>query len=744
MNDFLRSKKANNYKKIAGVKMEFLLFLIGGGLVFWIMHSKLKYDMRKSMIVAIISGFVAPFILILIVDYVKLIFVIAVIVFGLFYVYKRKTENTEIRKWKAEAAPVISVRDFSEVIKQNVHAQTEVPYNRTQYFSAGIENIDTENDYAILYDAHPEDNEMMFREYGYLVTTRGIIIKEQKKSQKTDDEKYSVETITLPFQDVYKVMRNTDTQLDVFYADHSNKTVNMQSEKIETLVSVLDIAISIGWSKISKLKVDEELLADDINVQLDEATDEATRRIKQEPTITGGMLASLNKSIKYDLKENQINDRFGGGQGHGHVGEQYGDTLDRLKLKKVSREGATHKKNGADRIVDGEQIQTKYCKSAGKSVGQVFSDGHAKYTSGNGVNKKMMTVEVPRDQYENAIKVLSKRIENGEVPNESNPQNAIKYVKKGAVSYEHSQIATKSIFERKSTILMRDDKNNVIRDVNGNPQLKTVTLGEKMLWSAGGDFMTGVASSMPTAVVSSVWIYCNSRWHGVDEKNAMKSATLALIKPVLWGGGMYMLSSQFAGSKIGKSIGNQLFSGKNLSTLEKTTRVTGLTLGVATVTITFGPDVFNCLRGRISTKQLVKNSVVTGTGMATGSLIGGAVGTATVPGVGTAIGTMIGGAIGSIGAKKVMDRFVEDDAVAMIRIAKEEFIESVLSVPLEKDEVEGVLESTFLDKKFNHQLQLMFASENPRQYIHSIYFDKVVSIFKERPLPEENELLALV
>ncbi len=175
--------------------------------------------------------------------------------------------------------------------------------------------------------------------------------------------------------------------------------------------------------------------------------------------------------------------------------------------------------------MNGHLIQTKYCATAGKSIGQCFENGHAKYISSNG---NMMQIEVPRDQYNKAVELMSRRIDSGEVPNESNPDNAYKYVKKGALTYEQSNIATKSIFEKNSTIQVRDSSGKVVRDSNGNIVTRTVSFQEKLLWSAGLDFSTGVS----TAAVSSVWIYCNNRWRGINNSGALKNSLKAFIKPI--------------------------------------------------------------------------------------------------------------------------------------------------------------------------------------------------------------------
>ena len=50
-----------------------------------------------------------------------------------------------------------------------------------------------------------------------------------------------------------------------------------------------------------------------------------------------------------------------GGQGHGFAAEQSNNRIDRLMGKDAQIIGGDNAKNGADRIVQGQQIQTKYC-----------------------------------------------------------------------------------------------------------------------------------------------------------------------------------------------------------------------------------------------------------------------------------------------------------------------------------------------------------------------------------------------
>lgn len=355
----------------------------------------------------------------------------------------------------------------------------------------------------------------------------------------------------------------------------------------------------------------------------------------------------------------------------------------------------------------------------------------------------MMKIEVPKDQYDGALKNMAKKIEQGRVPKESNPDNAGNYVKKGAITYEHSQIATKSIFDRKSEIIVRDDKGKVVKDSDGNIVSRQVTFSEKLIWSAGGDFLTGATAALPFGVDSGIWVYCNSVWQGGDKKTALKNSVIAATKPTVTGGVIYMVSSQFAGSQIGKRAGNiyaNNFVKKQLTNKAKTQAVTKGTMGVITVIITVGPDLTDCLRGRMSMKQLVKNTVSTGVGMASGAALGSAIGSV-VPGIGNAIGAVVGGSVGGISAAKVLDNFIEDDVVEMISIAKEEFIETVMMSGLSKEEFQSMLEKTFLHKKFNKLLKTMYASNDSRDYIHKLFLNFVEQAYINRDLPDEEELI---
>ncbi len=132
-----------------------------------------------------------------------------------------------------------------------------------------------------------------------------------------------------------------------------------------------------------------------------------------------------------------------GHQGHGYAAEYANNTVDRALGRRVDYSAQNldahgrQVKNGPDRTVNNVEIQTKYYQTAQDTINAVFENGEAKYirTDGSG---KMMQIEVPRNQYHQAVVEMQKRIDNGEVPNVSPGENARNYVRKGFFTYEQS------------------------------------------------------------------------------------------------------------------------------------------------------------------------------------------------------------------------------------------------------------------------------------------------------------------
>ena len=724
----------------------FLLFL--GGIGYYLASEKLRLGNGLSCTTGIFFAFI-PYLLFY---HFKGLLLSTVLIVAVLLVIGYYSRNDTKKKWAKKEYPFISPYKLADDMEKAANTPLEdeekpmtyealaddLPYNRVQAFANGSK-LNSENQdaiFPIFYNAHPANNEMAFREYGYLVLTTGIIYKRQIEASEKSQEKYLVKEVEVPFANIFDVSR-TDTTVTIDYYNDETKRITSDDEKtVIFLYKIIRAAIDNGWTKncttiLHNLAQVQFSDVDDLTQEIDTNYEVAKRQqqevqklasaedveqvfekeqVKNIDAVNRKLVDNMtNVNVTNDIlntnifRQHQVNDRFSGAMGHGHAGELMGDTMDKLKLKKTSMDGNSHVKHGADRVVNGTNIQTKYYATAGKSIGACFENGTAKYINPDG---SMMKIEVPRDQYNKAVKAMARRIENGEVPNESNPQNAARYVKRGALSYEHSQIATKSIFDRGSTIV-----------VDGKVQ--SVSFGQKLVYSVGGDFLTGVANTMPTVMISQVWYYVNARWHGQDAEEALKGAVLGAVKPILVGASIYTVSSQFGGSNLAKSI----FKGATSENIAK-----GTAIGV-TAAITIGPDVIECLRGRISMQQLVKNTAVTAAGAATGAAIG-----SIVPG----IGTVIGGMVGTMAAKAIADKFTEDDSVRMIRIAKEEFIDLVIFCPLKQAEFDEIVNKVFVDKNTTNLYKEMFASGNARKHIRDLYRNMITDKLKKREINEEE------
>ena len=112
-------------------------------------------------------------------------------------------------------------------------------------------------------------------------------------------------------------------------------------------------------------------------------------------------------------------------QGHGYAAEDANALWDRMHGKTVDKVGLDNSLNGPDRISNGVMIQTKYHADASKSVASAFENGKYRYGS--------MKLEVPRDQYDDAIRLMRNRIANGEVPGVTDPKMAEQIVIKGII-----------------------------------------------------------------------------------------------------------------------------------------------------------------------------------------------------------------------------------------------------------------------------------------------------------------------
>jgi hypothetical protein len=423
---------------------------------------------------------------------------------------------------------------------------------------------------------------------------------------------------------------------------------------------------------------------------------------------------------------------------HGTAAEWANTIDDILHGRNVRVVGDDNVKNGPDRIVNNIRIQTKYWKTGWESVDDCFvldslEKGYFKYVDNNG---KLQQIEVPKDQYDVAVRQMEYRIRNGNVQGVSDPAEAKNIVRRGNITYNQSKNIGKA-----GTIdsLVYDAKTGVI------------TCG----------FAFGLSATVD---------YWMAKRNGVPTDLAIQSAIVTGLKI----GGIAFASSVLAGqlSKMGfnplpvsTTISTGAGSGNNIPTpfghqsFEKLFRG-NLIYAVATVAVLTTVDTVNLFRGRISGSQLFKNlltnsgaAVGAAAGAAAGAKGGAAAGTAIAPGPGTAIGGVVGGlgggivggVIGGAVVHTVAGAFIEDDAVQMVEIIMTQFTHlanSYLITQAEADQAVGELQaklyifnSKLLKDMFESSNKLIFA----RNLITPIFKD-IASNRQFVVLPDEDQI----
>ena len=96
--------------------------------------------------------------------------------------------------------------------------------------------------------------------------------------------------------------------------------------------------------------------------------------------------------------------------GHGYAAEDLNGFYDKTHGKDVQFSGRDNSRFGADRIVDGIPIQTKYCRTADRTINAAFpneNNGDYAYWDENG---EPQILEVPKDQYEKCVELMRQKI----------------------------------------------------------------------------------------------------------------------------------------------------------------------------------------------------------------------------------------------------------------------------------------------------------------------------------------------
>ena len=400
----------------------------------------------------------------------------------------------------------------------------------------------------------------------------------------------------------------------------------------------------------------------------------------------------LADGVNRNAANNGVTEKFHAVRGHGFAAERANHLYDSV-LPGSSAElvGDNNAKDGADRIVGGIQIQSKYCASGAKCVRECFRDGKFRYYA----DGKPMQIEVPSDLYEDAVRAMESRIEKGEVAGISDPKQARSIIRRGHITYAQA------------------------RNIAKAGTIESLTY----------DATTGAISALPGASVTGVvsfWNACESGCApkeavliaaksvgGVVGKNAainlaasqatklglnaaLRPAAKTVVEAVGFKGASLLATAANGGSKVLTGAAAQSAATKFLTSNAVT--------GAATTVILSASDLVDVFRGRMSTGEFAKNLTHTVGGVAGGVVGAAAAGAATgsvIPGAGTAVGGVIGfigGTIGNIlgssGARTLTsalsDEEFEPETVDVMDVLEGAFKHKGQEYRLTRDEADAV------------------------------------------------------
>ena len=433
--------------------------------------------------------------------------------------------------------------------------------------------------------------------------------------------------------------------------------------------------------------------------------------------------------------------RFSSPSGFGFAAEDANNLNDKLQGKIAEVIGTSNELNGPDRVVNGVFLQSKYYQSASKTVAAAFdsSSGYYRYVG--------QMLEVPKDQWEDCVKFMRKRIEQDKVPGIKNPADAEKMVRQGSVTYQQAK--------------------NIARAGN--------------IDSLIFDAKTQIVTSISVFPISFAVTFAHSRWRG----ESIKDATLAALGCAVLSGSTMILTGAVSAqllrtgigafgatsvrnsvrtlsrTPVGKEVARRIATGSlgksvagaaAVNHVSRLLRTNAITAAIAAV-VTSTPDFYRAVFKRsISWQQFAKNTSINAAGVVTGTAgwIGGAAIGSACPGIGTVIGGLVGGGVGSLGAgiggttaaKFFANKFVKDDSERLIKLLQKEVERLASEYVLTEDEFEYVF--TKINEKVNSNwLRRMFTQKHQPTFLRFEFEHLFREVVRERSkvtLPSVEQL----
>ena len=541
--------------------------------------------------------------------------------------------------------------------------------------------------------------------------------------------------------------KNSEKKFKVHYSDiialNYNKNVPKLTIKTEKTSYVIDTEM---WSKINIydfLQFACELY------EFSDKNKELILGIDLGKETVSSIIAGITYSNISNASSNYNVDKLGTPRGHGFAAEQANHLYDKIantdffgqnKVQLVGDDIDPNTgriiKNGADRIVDGVQIQSKYCATGSKCVQECFENGNFRYWNADGTP---MQVEVPVDKYDAAIQAMEERIRRGEVKGITDPKEAKNIIREGHFTYEQvKNIAKAGTVES----IVFDAASGAIIAVNSFGITATISFATAV-WN-GADFDVAIKSAATQGLKVGGISFATSVLAGQLGKAGLNSLLVGSSEAVI----------QIIGPKASAILVNGFRTGTNIygaaamKSAAKMLRGNAIT-GIISVAVLSVGDVSNIFRGRISGKQLFKNVANTASSVAgdgAGWMAGAAAGSMILPGVGTVVGAFVGSMAGGTAASKVsgavLNEFIEDDADEMLEIIQEVFAQLCEEFLITQDEAETLVEG-LQNALTGNVLKDMYASYDKEEFVREMLTDDFEDVAKQRTfiqLPSAKEM----
>ena len=329
-------------------------------------------------------------------------------------------------------------------------------------------------------------------------------------------------------------------------------------------------------------------------------------------------------------------------QGHGFAAEDANAMYDRWHGKSVEKVGLDNSLNGADRISNGVPIQTKYCADAAKSVNAAFDNGTYRYGG--------MKLEVPSDQYDEAIRIMRGKIASGQVPGVTDPKMAEQMVIKGHYTYNEAVRIAKAgnldsiKFDIKTQAVacgfacgLSFAVTYFTAKAKGMSHTDALKAASKQAAKSG-------ATTMITGVVAQQLLRTHvGRDFAAAATKAVKPMVRAAMRTEVGKKVVTKTAVAIAGKQAAENAANVVTKALRTNAVVSTVVFVGTTI----------PDAVRLCRGKISGREFAENTTSNAAGVGggwAGASLGAAIGSAICPGVGTVVGGIIGGLGGGVGA----------------------------------------------------------------------------------------------